>query len=496
MIRRSMHLSVMVLVTLVFALATADAQTKRAEIVTGEPVKPTKSFDEWVEEIKNPTEWWSWGADLRLRHISMFNPTTLTPDAARNERHFQRYRIRWWNQFTPMENLEANLRLTWEARTYPKPDQGTGALTYGWQDWYGGTVVWDHVNFKLKQVADLPIDLTVGRQDLIFGNGWLILDGTPLDGSRTIYFDAVRATWKPDEANTIDAVFIQQSGQDDGLFHPFNDIEEDQIEQDERGAILYWTNKSLEKTQVDGYFIYKHMEPLPQTFRKAGGALAPWQGDRGDIYTLGARAVHEFNDNWQLRAEGAYQFGEKERYDPSNPFGAMLTDGSLSAFGFNSRLTYFFHDEWKTQIRGSYEYLSGDDPSTAQDEQFDPLWGRWPQFSELYIYTYAIETRIAETTNLHRLGIGGSIFPTDKLEFCLDYHYLLADENSLANVAPATFSSNGDERGHLIAALCRYKINKHMFGHLVGEVFFPGDYYTDARDSTATFLRAELSFRW
>ena len=47
---------------------------------------------------------------------------------------------------------------------------------------------------KSPILSGVPLDFKIGRQDLFLGNGWLVGDGTPLDGSRTFYFDAIRAT--------------------------------------------------------------------------------------------------------------------------------------------------------------------------------------------------------------------------------------------------------------------------------------------------------------
>ncbi len=35
--------------------------------------------------------------------------------------------------------------------------------------------------------------------------------------------------------------------------------------------------------------------------------------------------------------------------------------------------------------------MSGDDPSTDDNEGWDPLFSRWPKWSELYIYSLATE---------------------------------------------------------------------------------------------------------
>ena len=47
--------------------------------------------------------------------------------------------------------------------------------------------------------------------------------------------------------------------------------------------------------------------------------------------------------------------------------------------------------------------------TTGKDEMFDVLWGRWPRWSELYIYSYAAETggKIAQMNNVMRFGPAG-----------------------------------------------------------------------------------------
>jgi hypothetical protein len=52
-----------------------------------------------------------------------------------------------------------------------------------------------YVKLNLDPLFGLTVNIKGGRQDIIFGEGWLVLDGTPQDGSSTISFDAVRATY-------------------------------------------------------------------------------------------------------------------------------------------------------------------------------------------------------------------------------------------------------------------------------------------------------------
>ena len=419
----------------------------------------------WVDEVKNPVPWFNWGADLRIREKYLNNHISLDNDQSPgHEWHYERFRGRLWATIAPCDNFDFNTRLTWEGRYWHNPDSREG--------WDSSEIVVDNLNGRVK-LPDINTVATVGRQDIILGDGWLVLDGTPLDGSRTIYFDAARATIDFKDAKTkVDLMYIQQYSDSEEWISPISSNDIAVAEQDERGVVLYAANKCLTNTQIDGYFIWKNDERV----------LA--NGDDGDTYVFGSRVGHGFNDNWKGRVEGAYQFGNRE-----NP--AMFGPGSenVSAFGLNSRLTYHFNDGWKNQLHVGYEFLSGDDPDTAQIEQWNPIWGRWPQWSELYIYSFAAETRIAEVTNLHRLNLGWLGSPTAKMDLLANYHLLFAAENTFED--RGGFDS-GDLRGHLFTAMMRYKFNRHLAGHLLGEYFMPGSYYSDDRQDDAAFLRAEL----
>lgn len=428
-------------------------------------------LDKFIHKSKQPAPWWKWGGDLRLRDEYLNNAITLDENAARNEQNYWRIRARWWNIITPITNLDLNVRLTWEGREWFKPSFRTPPQT-GWE-WAEG--VFDNLNFKLTKPFDLPAALTVGRQDIIMGNGWLVLDGTPRDGSRTIYFDAARLTYEVKELKTtIDAIYIDQTASTDRWLPAINQNHFPglyQTDQDERGVILNISNKSFEKTQIDGFFIYKNDERIIAS------------GNDANLYTFGARVAGDLADHWNYRAEAAGQLGRK-----NGP--------SVAAFGANSRLSYLFKDPRNNQVRFSYEYLSGNDPDTPENEQFDLLWGRWPQWSELYIYSVIPEMggRVADISNLHRIGPGWSFTPFKKAEFITDFYVLLADENTRRGAAG--YSQDGSVRGELLTAVLKYRFNEHISGHLWSEFFFPGNYYDEPRKDAATFLRAELLLTW
>ncbi len=417
----------------------------------------------WIDKVKNPCKVFSWGADERMREEYFNNAITLNQQAAGHEWQFERYRTRLWGTIKPCDEFEVYVRMAWEGRHWWNPQSK--------EEWQDNEVFFDNLYGKVK-LDPIHTTVTVGRQDIILGEGWLVLEGTPLDGSTSIYFDAVRSTTELKSLQTtVDLIYINQYAAANEWLPTMGAVSDLQIEQNERGAILWVANKSLKGLEADGYFIYKHDDRV---------VTAPEDlGDQGDIYTPGVRLVEDFTENIRGRIEGAGQWGERN----GEP---------VCAFGLNSRLMYNFNDPYKQQVRLSWEYLSGNTPGSGTNGAFDPLWGRWPQWSELYVYTYAGETRIAETTNLDRVAVGYQVKPTDKMQIDLDYHVLFANENT--DRGTAGFASSGNFRGQLFTSVLRYKFNKYLAGHLWGEYFIPGNYYASPKDSDAVYLRAELVF--
>ena len=501
--RRIIRMAALAAATLVaVGLSTAMAQTPTAPTTAPAPaaapaVAPaptpeeceraslTGDISDFIKKSKQPCEYLKWGADARLREV--FTPNLLLD---REDRHFQRYRLRTWATVTPTPDVDINVRLVYEPKHFCQPSREAFTRNAAYLDeWTTSEAIVDQLNVVYRKAFGLPVTLKVGRQDIILGDGWLVLDGTPLDGSRTIFFDALRATIDlADYKTKVDVIGICQSADSSDTLSAICDKDFHNIEQDEMGAIVYVSNTSLPKTQIDGYFIYKHDEQV--IGRKLGdvspGNVAPWQvGANADIYTVGMRVAGDITDHWKYRAELAKQCGHKNGRD-------------LDAWGFNSRLSYFCNDEKNNNFRVAYEYLSGDALGSGTDEQFDPLWGRWPQFSELLAYTVALENRPGEQTNLHRVGAGWSFNPCKDpaLEFCLDYHLLFRDKKVTSFGRDESYFDNGCFKGQLVTALLKYKFNDHVSGHLIGEVFAPGDFYNDTRNETAGFFRYELTFTW
>jgi len=497
---------VLTFITLGASLVIASAQTTQTTAAAPAPPPPDlSSTEQMLQDMKNPFSWLNWGADLRIRNeyynnaLSLGSGPASGPFAPLHAQDYFRYRGRVWTSITPTEDLSLNARLAAEPREFMEPSTFDTYFEKSGMQWRYGII--DNLNVKWKQPLDQPVTLTVGRQDIFLGDGWLVGDGTPEDGSFTTFLDSARATLDLKDCHTtIDAIGIVQYARPDAWLPTIGPSTTQGgnpnayllTDQNEKGAILWIANKSLPAANVDAYFIYKHDSAI-------NDAPASIFSDNADIFTFGGRVSGLVEEHFQYSAEGAYQFGRKQyQYNP--PVTAPLDEDfhNLSAFGVNSKVSYLFKDELNDQLSLSYEFLSGDDPGTKTDEMFDVLWGRWPSWSEMYnIYSYVNETRVGQTANLHRIGPTWSMTPIKDMQFSASYYALFADQayptQATLPVGPnGAFTGTGTFRGHYLQAILKYKFTQHMSGHLWGEVLFPGDYYVDR--SLMTFLRAEVMF--
>lgn len=457
--------------------AAAKAYAGEDPLLKHSPLCPHRIFhnSELMDKFHNPTDWIEMGFDMRLRWVYANNATTQDQQTANHEWHYYRQRARLSTKFKLSENVDFNTKFTWEWRHWDLPRGRPSHTDFD-------EIVFDNFNLTVRNLFDVPLTGVFGRQDIILGDGWLVLDGTPYDGSRTIYFDAARFTYKLSEETTADMIFIYQFDDENKWLSPINHRKRDRHAtngQDEMGMILYVSNKSFENTTIDGYYIYKEDNKSRSTYRET-----PQAGIDSEIHTLGLRMVKKLDDNWKIRGEIAKQFGRKDK-------------NKLDALGGTTRLTYAFNDENKNELFADYEYLSGDRPGTNKDEGFDPLWGEWPQFArggDLTAYLPASEGAVAAVTNMHRFGLGHKFSPFEKWTFETAYNLTFADTNAMRNLNPAKYSNSGKLRGQMITAWWKYQCCKNLSYHFLVDYFIPGSYYDQSNRDACIFARFNVEF--
>ena len=493
--------SMSALAVLALSLHGALAQSTQTNAGAAVAPAPLSSTEQAIQDIKHPTPWLSWGADLRVREEWFDNLLTLNPNNPLHEQNYLRFRARIWASVTPVDDLSLNVRVADEAREWMRSAGYTPFSPDSGPDLREGII--DNLNVEWRNMLGLPLKLKLGRQDFLpgtpsgLGDGWLVGDGTPFDGSWTYYLDASRLTYELKEQHTtIEAIGIVQKALDGAWLPTINNRDLLETEQNEAGGIFWVANKSVPEANVDTYFIYKHDEvssALPLGTKDA----AKFRPDNADIYTVGGRLSGLIAGHWKYSAEGAYQFGRKQ--DPSINDDATTADPAakmayrdISAFAVNGKLTYLFKDSLNNQIYCAYEFLSGDNPATKQDEMFDNLWGRWPRWSEIGLYSFAAETRIGNEANLHRVGPGWICNPSQAMEVNAAYFALFAEHDVATRGVPSLFTGTGNFRGHFLQAMLKYKFSNHLSAHLLAEVQLPGDYY--ANNAAWYFLRPEVMF--
>ena len=125
-------------------------------------------------------------------------------------------------------------------------------------------------------------------------------------------------------------------------------------------------------------------------------------------------------------------------------------------------------------------------------EAWNPLWSRWPKWSESYIYTLIIENkgRVAYWSNIASLNMNIKGQFSDKISYTAAYHHLYALQDN-----PSDFTNgNGKTRGDLFIFKINYKLDKNWSGHLLWEHFIPGNFYFSSADSYQ-WLRFELLYK-
>ena len=397
----------------------------------------------------------------RIRQESWDNTTGLN-DGASDSSAYMRMRSSLGGRWRPDEKWELNLRLTNENRYYmtPKTDPKL-KKNYG-----ANEVFVDLLNLRWKNPGNLPLTLTVGRQELMLGEGFLIFDGGPLDGSRSAYFNALRLDYALRGKNTLTFFYMRQP-RTDTLLPRLNDVKQALLEQEEQGVGFYFSGL-LKKTALEAYLFRK------DTF--AAGALPA-----GALHIAGARIVHPFSAALSLSAEGAIELGR---------------------LGENSRrgLGGYFHLDHKSGwafplpalLTVGAIYLSGDDPATERHEGWDAAFSRWPKWSDSLIYLQARETRVADWSNF--ISIYGSLLlePLEKVKLSLTWHHLAAAEKTLPT---ALLSGTGRGRGELFAVKISYDIGKNLSGRLIWENFRPGNFYFSGANAYS-WVQFELFFRY
>lgn len=436
--------------------ALACAALLLAPAVRAEEPKPAPAPDPWKIT-------WEIGAEERVRSEAM-NDTFDFNGATEDHRLWYRFRTRAWAKAAIGKTGEFAVGLNDESRKTVHPD-----TPYKWDEVIFETL---YLDWKL----DPAVSVRLGRQNLMKGEGFVLFDGTSGDGSRTAYFNAVDVTfgWK---RSKVELIGISDPAKD-WYLPVVNDKNKLLQEWNESAVGLYYTGRDLPKTAIDGYVFWKSEKDDRRAVTNA-----QFQPDR-QLGIYGGRVVQQLPEGFSLTAEAAGEFG----FERSKP-GAAGENKDISAWGGYAYGKKVFSGAWKPSVQVGWIGMSGDDPATTKIEGWDPLFSRWPKWSELYIYSQVPEKGVAYWTNLSMWQAEILATPANYLSLRATYYHMSALETFPGNVK---VFGKGKKRGDMLQARADVTFSKELKGHVLYEYLKPGDFYV-GRDS-AYFLRFELSY--
>ena len=442
------------------------------------------------------------GADLRVRQEIMHNVVgnpgdagAMMPSAYKKNVNHIRFRPRVWGRLD-YENFTLYGRLVDEFREHiVKNGVSRKYRAYNFPD----EVALDNLYLEGRDLFDGFFDFRIGRQDLferghsVFGLDRTLFDGAPYVGSRSAYADMLKMTFHTSDTSKLDAFALYDNGRNMyryGSRHsrgrPMNAIHPaDSPEMDEWGGGLVWHDSLFDKRlPYKLYMIHKHNED----YTAFNGRHV---GDK-QLTTFGVFLQPELTENISFELEGAHQFGTAD-------------SGRKQAGGTMGYVAVDFHKDRsssgiKPYSRLSAYYLSGDKHRTGADDNdtaWDPLWARWPQDSEMF--QYGTMYGIGYWSNLiyTKLELGLNIGPHHRVQAYTGPIYAAAQDH-LGHA-----DGSGDSMFKGVLSVLRYDFpiilapkNAHgadrfeIYGHVMAELFNPGDYYDTSRP--AYFFRWEI----
>ena len=368
----------------------------------------------------------------------------------------------------------------------------------------------DSLYLDFNNLFDLA-SIRIGRQDMKYGAGRVIADGTPADGSRSAYFDAVKLSLKVTDKTKADFFGIYTRpvdfltlGDADGSDYNITSYDgatggADRIDDlTEWGIGTYWTVKEISALPMEYYLIYKQ----ESRWHKGGNSANTIPGRQ--YATLGLRLTPKFTDDFKGDFEAAYQFGRTDS-DSSRGIGSQ----SINAFMLYGGLTYTATSlsETKPYATLALLYLSGDDKDSAYDRNggpstsvtgWNPVYGRYTCIGELPVKMYGSSYRWSNLIWPHtELGFQFKMFDRkNSVKLQTGPMFADKDDRTAAPVNDDNLYRGWYTQASYECELLKEIVNKRgaLKGRLLAEQMFYGDYYyQNNRPDAGYYLRAELT---
>jgi hypothetical protein len=410
----------------------------------------------------------SWGGDIRLR-LGNFNRIPIAKGGATlGQYQYHRSRSRIWGKtdFTPDVSIKARLVNEFWDYTDGKP---AGAPSDDKE--FPSEIVLDNLYIDINNLIGGKLDLRLGRQDLFYGNGKIILDGTPGDGSRTSYFNGIKARYKFKNDLSMDLFAVANNDEDwMAINSQHRSLSPNDIDESAFGLYLKSSNKQYPSEM---YYVFKHENDVSSSNNDL------------DLHTFGARLMPKFTPSVSGNMEVAYQTGKMEN-NAITDMGGWLVDAKLA-------YQLPIAKSLKPVVDVSYYYLSGDDSSTGSNyEGWWQVFGRWSQNMEILTFSTIGENASPRNgpgwlTNLSAPSVGLNLAVTEKGSLGVRGIWLMANEDD--------GTGTGTDRGAYLTSSLKYSFNKRFSSQVIYEFFDPGNYYPSSAENSH-FVQGQLLFKF
>lgn len=352
-------------------------------------------------------------------------------------------------------------------------------------------VMVDLAYVTLKDFIYSPLTLTIGRQDLWFGRGFIIGANQQNPGADTAFLTGNLSAPEYTAINSFDAVKAVLDYDPWTITGLYSKIFEGAV-QDNDDVDLWGVNVGYKfdayKAEAEGYW-----------FLKKDNKIDKWGGIKSDndVHTIGLRGSLDPIDVLTIAGELAYQGGQ---YVGSR---LQTVNRERSAWGTDLSTEWRYWSDkfaWKPIVGVEYVWYSGnqaeDNPDGASGtyEGWNGMYrGKFDsairEFVGKYYYTARFPARVnyvqsaadASFTNQHQVIFLGSIQPIESLTVKANYNLFWSQEKYLETVGK-TKGFIGQE----IDLQANWDYTEDVSFGLLAGWFFPGEVYYAGFDDIAT----------
>ncbi|HNX81616.1 MAG TPA: alginate export family protein [Candidatus Omnitrophota bacterium] len=357
----------------------------------------------------------------------------------------------------------------------------------------------------LKEFLYSPLTMTIGRQEIKFGNGFIVgkvgsLRSGLATGDLTMRksFDAIRATLDYNPL-VIDGIYAK--------------VEENNSRSND-DVTLAGLNAAYELTKsttVEGFFFSKARGSNAAAVTNVDTGVATSFDDattnkqKADVVnTVGARVVNKSVKDLTLDAQAAFQFGSyNPKFDPNARYiGTDRKAGTSERRAWAAQVTgtYDLKDllnkntkteklsKYDPRVAATYVFYSGSDRNKVSDKSYT---GWDPMFQD-QTFGSLLNAMFAKT-NMHIVELSAMAKPKDDLSVKIDWvwarlakRYEAGNFADLSGVSGARQFIMSKERylGQEVDATITYDYTEDVQFSLLGGIFMPG---SSINDTDGTF---------